>query len=93
MSTIKISLPETLKSFVDSQVADCDYTSSSEYVRELVRREHNRVHLREMLFEGAASPVSETVWNPEYFEALRDRVKSREVFQHPNQHQKPESRI
>ena len=35
MSTMNISLPDSLKSFVDGQVSDGDYTSSSEYVREL----------------------------------------------------------
>src|SRR5437764_9313269 len=45
MSTMNISLPEALRSFVDSQVSDGDYTSSSEYVRELLRKEQDRVRL------------------------------------------------
>lgn len=77
MSTMNISLPETLKSFVDTQVTDGSYTSSSEYVRELLRKEQDRVRLREMLLEGAASPISETVWDAEYFEKMRERVKSK----------------
>lgn len=77
MTTMNISLPETLKSFVDSQVSEGDYTSSSEYVRDLLRKEQDRVRLREMLLEGAASPVSETVWNAEYFEKMRQRVKAK----------------
>lgn len=77
MSTMNISLPETLKSFVDSQVSDGDYVSSSEYVREVLRKEQGRVRLRELLLEGAASPVSETVWNAEYFEKMRQRVKAK----------------
>jgi antitoxin ParD1/3/4 len=77
MSTMNISLPETLKSFVDSQVADGDYTSSSEYMRELLRKEQDRVRLRQMLLEGAASPLSESVWNAEYFERMRQRVKAK----------------
>lgn len=77
MSTMNISLPETLRSFVDSQVSDGDYGSSSEYVRELLRKEQDRVRLREMLLEGAASPLSENVWNAEYFEKMRQRVKAK----------------
>lgn len=77
MSTMNISLPETLKSFVDSQVSDGDYTSSSEYVRELLRKEQDRVRLRQMLLDGAASPVSENVWNAEHFENMRQRVKAK----------------
>ena len=77
MSTMNISLPETLRSFVDSQVSDGDYGSSSEYMRELLRKEQDRVRLREMLLDGAASPLSENVWNAEYFEKMRQRVKAK----------------
>lgn len=38
MSTMNISLPESLKSFVDEQVGERGYSTSSEYVRELIRR-------------------------------------------------------
>lgn len=37
MSTMNISLPDTLKSFVDEQVNQRGYGTSSEYVRELIR--------------------------------------------------------
>jgi antitoxin ParD1/3/4 len=77
MSTMNISLPEALRSFVDTQVSDGDYGSSSEYVRELLRKEQDRVRLREMLLHGAASPVSENVWNAEYFEKMRLSVKAK----------------
>ena len=77
MSTMNISLPEALKSFVDSQVSEGDYTSSSEYMRELLRKEQDRVRLRELLLEGAASPLSEQAWDEAYFEKLRKRARSR----------------
>ena len=77
MSTMNISLPETLRSFVDSQVSDGDYGSSSEYMRELLRKEQDRVRLREMLLDGAASPLSENVWNAEYFEKMRQSLKAK----------------
>ena len=37
MSTMNISLPDTLKSFVDEQVSQRGYGTSSEYVRALIR--------------------------------------------------------
>lgn len=77
MSTMNISLPETLKAFVDTQVSEGDYVSSSEYVREVLRKEQDRVRLREMLLEGGSSPVSETVWDAQYFEKMRQRVKAK----------------
>ena len=73
MGTMNISLPDSLKDFVDEQVAERGFGSSSEYVRELIRREQDRQQLRGLLLEGASSklgaPAGET-----YFERLRDRV-------------------
>ena len=74
MSTMNISLPETLKSFVDQQVRSRGYSSSSEYVRELIRRDQDRQRLRGLLLEGAASPSSVTA-DAHYFGQLRDRVR------------------
>jgi len=74
---MNISLPEALKSFIDSQVSEGDYVSSSEYVRELLRKEQDRIRIREMLLEGAASPLSENVWDAEYFEEMRRRIRSK----------------
>jgi antitoxin ParD1/3/4 len=73
---MNISLPEELRSFVDSQVSGGDYTSSSEYVRELLRKEKDRVRLRQLLLEGAASPLSEHSWDEGYFDKLRKRARS-----------------
>ena len=41
MTTMNISLPETLKSFVDGQVVERGYGTSSEYVRELIRKDQD----------------------------------------------------
>ena len=74
MATMNISLPDELKQFVDEQVNAHGYVSSSEYVRELIRADQDRSHLRELLLQGAASapgPVADSA----YFDALRDRVR------------------
>lgn len=72
---MNISLPEELKAFVDEQVAG-RYSTSSEYVRELIRREQDRQRLRDMLLEGAASPPAGPA-DDAYFERLRQRVAKR----------------
>jgi len=46
---MNISLPDTLKSFVDEQVNQGSYGTSSEYVRELIRKDQDRLHLRGLL--------------------------------------------
>ena len=74
MSTMNISLPESLKSFVDDQVDTRGYGSASEYVRELIRRERDRQRLRELLLEGAASPPAGMA-DAAYFDRLRGRVR------------------
>jgi antitoxin ParD1/3/4 len=73
MSTMNISLPESLKSFVDEQVASRGYGTSSEYVRELIRKDQERQQLRGLLLAGAASPPAAAA-DGAYFAALRARV-------------------
>lgn len=73
MSTMNISLPDSLKTFVDEQVTQRGYGTSSEYVRELIRKDQERQHLRGLLLEGAASAPAGPA-NSAYFEGLRRRV-------------------
>jgi len=74
MSTMNISLPDTLKAFVDEQVSQRGYGTSSEYVRELIRKDRDRLHLRELLLAGAASAPTSAV-DAAYFEDLRKKVR------------------
>lgn len=73
MSTMNISLPDSLKTFVDEQVTQRGYGTSSEYVRELIRKDQERQHLRGLLLEGAASAPAGPA-DAAYFEGLRRRV-------------------
>ncbi|MDF2074479.1 type II toxin-antitoxin system ParD family antitoxin [Pseudomonas mendocina] len=75
MSTMNISLPDALKSFVDEQVNQRGYGTSSEYVRELIRKDQDRQHLRGLLLAGAASAPAAPV-DADYFESLRARVRN-----------------
>jgi antitoxin ParD1/3/4 len=70
---MNILLPDSLKSFVDGQVARRGYATSSEYVRELIRVDQDRQRLRDLLLEGAESPAT-TAADDAYFNRLRDRV-------------------
>jgi antitoxin ParD1/3/4 len=58
MPTMNISLPENLKEFVESQVQSGNYSTVSEFMRELVRREQKerlREQLEQRLLEGLNS--------------------------------------
>jgi antitoxin ParD1/3/4 len=75
MSTMNIStLPDTLKLFVDEQVSQRGFGTSSEYVRELIRKDQDRLHLRGLLLAGAATAPAAPA-DGVYFEGLRDRVR------------------
>lgn len=74
MATMNISLPESLKDFIDEQVSQRGFGTSSEYVRELVRKDQDRLHLRELLLAGARSNPTEPV-EAAYFDGLRQRVR------------------
>ncbi len=76
MGTMNISLPASMKEFVDAQVVGRGFGTSSEYVRELIRREQERCSLRDMLLDGANSGVGEPA-TPPYFDALRARIRQR----------------
>lgn len=70
---MNISLLNSLKAFVDEQVSRRGYGTSSEYVRELIRKDQDRQDLRRLLLAGAATAPASPA-NAAYFEGLRDRV-------------------
>lgn len=76
MNTMNISLPDSLKSFVDEQVARRGYGTSSESIRELIRRDQDWLNLRRLLLDGASSAQADTT-DAGYFADLRDRVRGR----------------
>lgn len=73
---MNISLPEGLKAFVDEQVSGRGFGTSSEYVRDLIRKDQDRQRLRNLLLDGASSPAGATV-DAGYFDTLRARVRAR----------------
>ncbi|MFM9969107.1 MAG: type II toxin-antitoxin system ParD family antitoxin [Burkholderiales bacterium] len=68
MQSVNISLPESLKQFVDEQILTGRYGSASDYVRELISADEKRKaehQLEEKLLEGlrgAESEMKPTDW-------------------------------
>jgi len=58
MTSLNISLPEALKIYVESQVASGDWSTPSEYVRELIRQDKERRlhHLEQKLLAAVKGP-------------------------------------
>jgi antitoxin ParD1/3/4 len=74
VSTMNISLPQTLKEFVDRQVAERGFGTSSEYLRELIRKDKDRTQLRALLMAGAGSRLGAPA-DEAFFEGLRARIQ------------------
>ena len=73
---MNISLPDTLRDFVEEQVADKGYGTSSEYVRELIRRDQHKQQLRGLLLDAAGSAQAGPA-DAGYFEGLREGIRKR----------------
>lgn len=73
MGTMNISLPDSLRKFVDEQVVRQNYRTSSEYVRELIRRDQKSLPLSALFLQGATSPLGGKA-DAGYFGVLRRRV-------------------
>ena len=76
MATMNISLPDELKQFVDQQVSEGAYGSSSEYLRELIRKQRDVEKLRGMLLDGFNSGPDEPV-TPDTFRQMREELRDR----------------
>jgi antitoxin ParD1/3/4 len=78
MTTVTISLPETLRDFVDKQIATGTYGNVSEYFRSLLRTAQEReeqARLEGLLLEGLAHggadiPLSRKFWKDLKAEAM-----------------------
>lgn len=63
MAQMNISIPDKLKAWVESRVAEGDYASSSDYLRDLIRQDQRErmalERLRAEIQEGFDSPESD----------------------------------
>lgn len=79
MATMNISLSDPLKQFVDEEVSEGGYSSTSDYVRDLIRRRQRSKSedlLRTLIAEGLASGTAEPL-QADHFDRMRDRAKVR----------------
>ncbi|HLJ56876.1 MAG TPA: type II toxin-antitoxin system ParD family antitoxin [Chthonomonadaceae bacterium] len=79
MSSMNISLPETLRSYVEEQTTLGGYGTVSEYLRELIREDRKRKaeeRLEALLLEGLDSGESVPV-TPDYWRNVWERVDAR----------------
>jgi antitoxin ParD1/3/4 len=76
MTTMNVSLPDELKAFVDQQVAAHGYASTSEYLRDLIRKQRDIEQVRQMLLDGANSGPGKRI-DDAWFAELRAKARRR----------------
>lgn len=79
MTNVNVSLPESLKEYIEEQVSNGGYGTTSEYFRELIREDKKRksqARLETMLLEGLDSGDSISV-TPDFWKDLWARVDAR----------------
>ncbi len=70
MTTMNISLPDEMRAFIETQMAEDGFASASEYVRALIRDAQKRrakqaleAKLLEALEDGPATPMTREDWD------------------------------
>lgn len=59
MATLNVSLPDTMRAWIDAQVEAGEYANASDYIRDLIRHDQrDRETVRLALIEGEKSGLS-----------------------------------
>ncbi len=80
MKSMNVSLPDTMREYIEQQVKAGGYGSVSEYIRDLIRQDQKRkakeqleTLLLEGLDSGTATPISDQDWT-EIRQAVREKL-------------------
>lgn len=83
MTTLNVSLPDALREFVETRVAEGRYSTADDYLRDLVREDQRRnaqnhldALLQDGLSSGPATPITAQDW-----ENIRAEVRKRGQLQ------------
>ena len=75
---MNISLPDQMKAWVEAQTADGRYSNTSDYIRDLIRREQIKAekvaHMQKLIDEAYASGVSDLTVDEIFAEARAEAV-------------------
>jgi antitoxin ParD1/3/4 len=78
MTTINVSVSDTLREFIDAQVVEGKFASPDEFIRQLLeqlQKEKAREKVDLLLLEGLKSPVREMTRAE--WDAIRQRLRHR----------------
>jgi antitoxin ParD1/3/4 len=80
MATMNISLPDTMRSFVEEELTEGGYQTASEYFRDLVRERQQykaQQKFEALIAEGLASEA--VVTTPEFWAELETKLFGKET--------------
>jgi antitoxin ParD1/3/4 len=86
MTSINISVPESMKAYIEEQVASGGYGTVSEYFRELIRQDQKqkaKERLEILLLEGLDSEPA-TVMTAQDWEDIRRAVRNKIIQRNQN---------
>lgn len=79
MATMNISLPDQMKSWVDSQTGGDEYGNASDYIRDLIRRDKRRKEAMTALQAAIAEGIQSGEAKPFDADAFLLRMRERHV--------------
>lgn len=75
MASMNVSLPDQMKDWVEAQAKSGHYSNSSDYVRDLIRKDQERANkvraMQRLIDEGLASGPSEAFDVEEFLSGIR----------------------
>ena len=78
MATMNVSLPDPMKTWVESQTQDGRYSNASDYVRDLIRRveDHRQAitELQQLVDDGTASGPAKLLDLEAFLDRKRDQT-------------------
>ena len=84
MASLNVSLPKTLRKYIEDQVKSSGYSTPSEYVRSLIREDQKRKaveRIEELLLEGISSgppvEVDQAYWDKKRAALIARQRKTR----------------
>ena len=76
MATMNISLPDLMREWVESRIQSGTYSNASDYIRDLIRRDQDDLHKRELLVKALKSGKNSGI-SKKTIDEIWQEVKSR----------------
>lgn len=75
MATMNVSLPDLMKSWVESRLADGRYANASDYIRHLIRRDQEREEAIRTLQQAIDDGINSGTPEPFDFDDFKNRMR------------------